>query len=101
MQLEDFAFGGDLVSLLSSLTCPFLLAPAGNDAQLWSEDGKYCTAFKASPGAEGACPLLTLANTTFGAGSFMPNLPGLLCKVPSFIDHSFTCFIPVLDGTSD
>ena len=48
MQLETFAFGGDVKALLASVRCPFLLAPAGNDLDSWGEDGDFCQAFKAS-----------------------------------------------------
>ena len=38
MQLEKFAFGGDLAALLGGVTCPFMLAPAGNDMENWAEE---------------------------------------------------------------
>lgn len=48
MQLETFAFGGDCKALLSSVKCPFLLAPAGNDLPMWGEEGEFGEALKAS-----------------------------------------------------
>jgi dienelactone hydrolase len=48
MQLETFAFGGDTAALLKSVTCPFYLAPAGNDLPMWSADGEFGAALKAS-----------------------------------------------------
>lgn len=38
MQLEQFAFGGDLPALLSGIKAPFLFAPAGNDLTTWGEE---------------------------------------------------------------
>ena len=53
MQLEQFAFGGDLGALLSGVQCPFLLAPAGNDMATWGEDTDNAAAIKnSSRGAE-------------------------------------------------
>jgi len=48
MQLEGFAFGGDTAALLKSVKCPFLLAPAGNDLPMWSPQGDFSTALRAS-----------------------------------------------------
>ena len=53
MQLEQFAFGGDLKALLSGVQCPFLLAPAGDDLETWGEDSANSAALKdSSRGAE-------------------------------------------------
>ena len=48
MQLEAFAFGGDLGALLSGVQCPFLLCPAGNDLAMWGEDTDNATKLKES-----------------------------------------------------
>ena len=47
-QLEGGAFGGSTEALLASVRCPFLLAPAGNDLPMWSEDGDFGKALKSS-----------------------------------------------------
>ena len=48
MQLETFAFGGDTAALLKQVTCPFFIAPAGNDLPMWAADGEFGAALKAS-----------------------------------------------------
>lgn len=48
MQLEMFAFGGDMKALIEGVQAPFLIAPAGNDLELFAEDTDFGKALKAS-----------------------------------------------------
>jgi len=52
IQLETYAFGGNMAELVKSVKCPFLIAPAGNDLPLFAEEGEFGSALKAS--AKGA-----------------------------------------------
>jgi len=48
MQLEKFAFGGDLIALTKSVQAPFLIAPAGNDLALFGEGTEFAEALLGS-----------------------------------------------------
>jgi len=48
MQLEQFAYGGDVGALMKSVRCPFLISPAGNDVPTWAEDSPFLSALKSS-----------------------------------------------------
>ena len=58
VQLETNAWGGDTEALLSSVKCPFLLAPAGNDLPTWDPTGPFASAlFRSARGSECAFDL--------------------------------------------
>jgi len=48
MQLETFAFGGDMIALMKSVKCPFMIAPTGDDLPMFAEEGDFATALKSS-----------------------------------------------------
>jgi dienelactone hydrolase len=48
MQLETYAFGGNMLDLMKGVKCPFLIAPAGGDLPMFAEDGEFGEALKSS-----------------------------------------------------
>lgn len=46
IHLEQYAYGGDLVALGSKVTIPVLLLPAGNDPEIYSEEGAFTVELK-------------------------------------------------------
>jgi len=48
MQLETFAFGGDMIDMMKKVQCPFLISPSGDDLPMFAEEGDFGTALKAS-----------------------------------------------------
>jgi len=65
MQLETFAFGGNMLDLMKTVKCPFLIAPAGGDLPMFAEDGEFGEALKSSVKG-GECVWKVYAEMTHG-----------------------------------